>query len=171
MLTANRSTPSAAQTAALGRISRDLHGASIDSRVANDGDLLFDFHAMGHRFRFRIDPQGVVTERSCHADPGGVLARPEMEILRTLAEKELACHGRGHLISTIDGINVLGALRRAEIKLALALTADDGLTGEERRVLTGILASYQDGVREDCDPTLRQFLTATLGEIRRKLGL
>ena len=53
------------QRAALGRLARDLHGSSIETTVTDDGQLLTDFWAIGHRFRFRFDTQGVVVERSC----------------------------------------------------------------------------------------------------------
>lgn len=165
-------TATAAQRTTLARITTDLHAASIEGRVTREGDLLTDFYAMSQRFRFRIDPQGTVTERSCHADPGGILARPEMEILRTLAERELAFHGRGHLAGGLDGTDALCVLGRAEIKLALALETNDALTGEERGVLAGILTSYEQGVREDWEaPGIGGLLNLTLAAIHRKLGV
>ena len=65
------------QRVALGRLARDLHGTSIETRVTDDGQLLTHFRAMGHRFRFRFNTQGIVVERSCVSEHIGVLSGAE----------------------------------------------------------------------------------------------
>jgi hypothetical protein len=161
-----------AQDQTLRRITTYLHGSSIEAVTACDGAVIADFRAMGHRFRFRIDTRGIVTERSCHSDSPGPLARPEMEVLRALAERELRVPGHGRLAAGAEATDALCVLGRAEIKLALALQADEQLTGTERRELSRILEGYEQSVRAACDdPHVRQLPNGTLSAIRKKLGV
>ncbi len=84
------------QRAALGRLARDLHGTSIETVVTGDGQLLTDFRAIGHRFRFRFDAQGTVVDRSCVCERGCALTLDGGEFLtgeqRAVLARALQCY-------------------------------------------------------------------------------
>jgi hypothetical protein len=84
------------QRAALGRLARDLHGSSIETTVTDDGQLLTDFRAIGHRFRFRFDTQGTVVERSCMSERKLALTLSSTEFLtddqRAVLTRALQCY-------------------------------------------------------------------------------
>jgi hypothetical protein len=140
----------------LRRLAADLDAGTVESRLTTLGDLIAEFDAMGHMFRFRITQEGTIVERSCHTDTAGVLSRPEMQVLRDLAGLELARMGHGHLDPARHGSDVLGVLGRAEIKLSLALSNGDTLSSIEREFLTQALNGYVENLHaRSGDPALR----------------
>jgi hypothetical protein len=156
----------------LRRLATDLDATNVESRLVRGGDLIAEMHAMGHRFRFRITAGGRITERFCHADPAGVLSRPEMQVLRDLAELELAHMGDGHLTPLRHGSDVFAVLSRAEIKLSLILTGGEQLTKIERNILTVALQSWCAGTAgNETDPRLRRDAQAAVVSIEQKLHL
>jgi len=92
------------QRAALGRLARDLHGTSIDTNVTDNGQLLTNFRAMGHRFRFRFDTQGNVVERSCVCERAR--SRDGEELLtgsqRAVLARALQCYEQDALNQGLD---------------------------------------------------------------------
>jgi hypothetical protein len=156
----------------LRRLAADLDASTIESRLARDGDLIAEMHALGHRFRFRIAPDGCIVERFCQADPGGVLSRPEMQVLRDLAEAEMARMGEGHLAPERHGRDVFTVLGRAEIKLSLTLCSGEHLTRLEREIVTRALRKWSTSMSgEQFDPRLGSDAETAVNAIEQKLGL
>jgi hypothetical protein len=157
----------------LRRLATDLDATSVESRLARNGDLIAEMHAMGHRFRFRIAASdGRIIERFCQADPDGVLSRPEMQVLRDLAEAELARMGRGHLTPERHGSDVFAVLSRAEIKLSLTLASGEALSKMEREVISRALEEWSAGFPGgQCDPRLRSDAQTVVAAIEQKLHL
>lgn len=156
----------------LRRLADDLDAVCVESRFARGGDLIAEMHAMGHRFRFRITPRGTITGRFCQADPAGILARPEMQILHALAGEEMARMGHGHLNPTRHGQDAFAVLGRAEIKLSLALSSDGHLTRVERDILSTALKKMTSDLTSDgLEPRLQTDAENAVELIRQKLGL
>lgn len=157
----------------LRQLADDLDATSVESRLARNGDLIAEMHAMGHRFRFRIAAKdGRIIERCCQADPDGVLTRPEMQVLRDLAEAELARMGHGHLTPQRHGSDVFAQLGSAEIKLSLTLAGGETLSKLEREVISRALeewsAVFPGG---QSDPGLRSDAQSVVAAIEQKLHL
>ena len=156
----------------LRRLAADLDAVTVESRLARGGDLIAEMHAIGHRFRFRITPAGRITERFCQADPAGVLARPELQILHELAGAEMARMGRGHLDPARHGREAFAVLGRAEIKLSLALSSDGHLTRLERDILARALEKLTADLSADgLEPRLQTDAESAVDLIRQKLGV
>jgi hypothetical protein len=156
----------------LRRITTDLGATTVESSLTPSGDTLAEFQAVGHTFRLRINPAGEVVKRSCHSDTPTILSREEMAAIRDLCERELAYQGRGHVDPELDGRERLELLGRAEIKLSLVLAADESLTPHERRVLTSVLAAFENDLAKGCEDADRnRFMAASLQQIHQKLGV
>jgi hypothetical protein len=156
----------------LRRIAEDLGASHLETRLADDGDLVADMHAMGHRLSFRVNQQGEITERFCHQDPAIVLNRGEMQLLLALVEREMASMGSGHLSTERHGPRVFHVLGRAEIKLALALAGTDALTRDERTILAEALEKYSANLdRHIPDESMRKETRRVLHNINHKLGV
>jgi hypothetical protein len=155
----------------LRRLAADLDADAVESRLARGGDLIAEMHAMGHRFRFRISRDGRITERFCQADPGGVLSRPEMQVLRDLAEIELARMGDGYLKPERHGGDVFHLLCRAELKLSLILTGGENLTKQERAILAQALDGWSAAIAGEHSDTLRRDAESAVVAIGQKLRL
>jgi len=158
------------QTAALARVTTDLHGTSIETSTIDSGDLIADFRAIGHRFRFRINPQGEVAERSCVSDHIGVFSHAELGALSALTTRELATEDIPHLDPFTDA-ELIAAITTAHAKLAVAINTSRFLTDDEHDVLTRALEDYRDAVHTEIDDHgRREFLIRHLNSLERKLG-
>jgi hypothetical protein len=156
----------------LRRLAHDLGACNVETRLGNNGELISEMQAMGHRFNFRLARNGVIVERFCHQDPATVLSRVEMQTLLELAEHEMARMGRGHLSGERNGRNVFDVLGRAEIKLALTLAGGDTLTGLERTILGEALEKYAASLDGHLpDAPLRGEARTVLRTIHQKLGV
>jgi hypothetical protein len=158
------------QSAALARITADMHGTSIEAHIIDSGDLVADFRAIGHRFRFRINPQGNVAERSCVSDHIGVFSDDELVALSVLATRELDAEDIQHL-DPLNDAELIAAITTAHAKLAVAIDTSRFLTDQEHDVLTRALEDYRDAVHTEIDDrSRREFLIRHLNSLERKLG-
>jgi hypothetical protein len=145
-----------------------LGAHTTESRLARNGDLVAEMHAMGYRFRFRVAPAGHIVERSCHPEPAGIMCAPELQVLRDLVEAEMARMGHGHLRPERHGPNVFVVLGRAEIKLSMALAND--LSRIERQVVDEALENWM-GTLDPTDSHLTCEAERSIELIRQKLGV
>ncbi len=160
------------QTAALARVSTDMHGTRIEAHLIDSGDLVADFRAVGHRFRFRINPDGEVTERSCVSDHIGVFSHAELGALSVLTTRELDAEDEdAQHLDPLQDAELIAAITTAHAKLAVAIDTSRFLTDQEHDVLTRALEDYRDAVHTEIDDRgRREFLIRHLNSLERKLG-
>ncbi len=161
------------QRATLACLTTHLHGTSIATRVHDDGMLVAEFRAIGHSFRFHINPGGEVVERSCVADHIGVLSREELNILCSLTAAELEA-GLAALPMNPreDLLERVAMLTNTQCKLAVAVETGQFLSEDDRRVLAQALADYRAGIHEGCEDTdIERSLSLHIEAIERKLSI
>ena len=161
------------QRATLASLATHLHGTSIATRVRDDG-LVAEFRAIGHSFRFHINPGGEVVERACVADHIGVLSRDELNILCSLTAAELGA-GLAVLAMTSredDLLDRVAKLTSIQSKLAVAVETGQFLSEDDRRVLAQALADYCAGIHEgNQDTDIESSLSLHIEAIERKLSI
>lgn len=156
------------QRMTLANITTYLHGTSIATHLKDDGILVAEFRAIGHTFRFHIDPEGKVVERSCVADHIGLLSRDELNVLCSLVAAEV--NARLASLPVDSDSEVIETLENAKRKLDVVLETGQFLSEDERRVLAQALMEYRAGVHRDCAGIQRALCDHTEG-IERKLGI
>lgn len=153
----------------LRRLADDLGADTVESRLTPTGELIAELHAIGHRFRFRLEQGGAIIERCCQADQPGLLTQGEMHVLWELAHAELARREHGHLRADRHGSDVFAILGRAELKLSLVLA--DELGRLERNVLSVALDKWGAHVASHGSPELAAEVRRIIAAIERKLDL
>lgn len=160
------------QRITIGAITTVLHGTSIESKLNSNETLTVEFRAMGHRFRFQIEPDGTVTERACIIDHIGVLTQGELTVLCALTPRNIDVSAPGADLDQHDDIYLTRLLASAQRKLAVAIETGGFLSDDERQVLSQALTDYRAGVHQGCeDPDQERLLCNRVGSIERKLGV
>lgn len=153
----------------LRRLADDLGADTVESRLTPAGELIAELHAIGHKFRFRLQQSGAIVERDCQADQPGLLTQGEMHVLWELAHAELARREHGHLRTNRHGSDVFAILGRAELKLSLALA--DQLGRLERSIVSVALDQWGAHVASHGTPELAAEVREIIAAIQRKLAL